>query len=346
MLIRYAIQSDTSSWINLAEDVAPIFRAPNMASDPDFIEYMKSKISKNEALIAIDMATSSCMGIIGFSRTHNRITWFGVFTMHRSKGVGSKLLRTALDELDRTKEITVETYREDYEAGRAARAVYKKFGFVDKDDTLTDKLGNPICLMVLAPPDDSKFSILEPIEFNNRSFFPMKFLAEIHHGDLGLTLDQSGGQSYETAYKVRKTVRTVLLDPFGKVALLHLVNDGFYKLPGGGLDDDEDVVLALKRIVRDKVGVEIEVLKPIGIILEYRTYFQQLQFSYAFISHVTGTIKRPDDSEIIWTSLDQAIELVSGYSGKLYMPRFTALRDGKILREAKKDWKANRFDID
>lgn len=336
MLIRYAIQSDTAAWLNLADNVASVFRAPDMSKDPEFLDYMKSKISKNEALIAIDMATSSCMGIIGFSRTHNRITWFGVFDMHRGKGVGTKLLRTALDELDLSRDITVETYREDYEAGRAARAVYKKMGFVDTNQEYFDKLGNPICLMVRSPLDESKVSFIEPIGYNNRSFFPMKFLAEVHHGDLGMAIDQNAGHSSEAMYRVRKSTRTVLIDPYGKVALLHMENDSYYKLPGGGLEEDEDVVLALKRVTREKVGVEIEILKPIGIILEYRTFFQQLQFSYAFISHVTQKIKSPEDVKIIWTTIEDAIERVTGYNGKLYMPRFTALRDGKILTEAKK----------
>lgn len=71
MLIRPVTLDDIPSWVKLAEDVAPIFRAPQMAEDPEFHEYMHGKISKHEAFIAIDYMTNSCLGIIGFSKTHN-----------------------------------------------------------------------------------------------------------------------------------------------------------------------------------------------------------------------------------------------------------------------------------
>jgi 8-oxo-dGTP pyrophosphatase MutT (NUDIX family)/ribosomal protein S18 acetylase RimI-like enzyme len=344
MLIRYVIQSDLASWLNLADDVAPIFRAPDMSRDPEFLDYVKSKIAKNEALIAIDLATSSCMGIIGFSRTHNRITWFGVYEMHQGKGVGTKLLRTALDELDRSREITVETYREDYAPGLAARNVYKKFGFLEIENGLYDKLGNPICKMALSPPDGSMISMLEPLHYHNRSFFPMKLIREIHHGDLGLTSNQSFDEIPEVKYEVRKSARAILIDAHGKVALLHVAKEGYYKLPGGGIEENEDVLTALKRELREEVGAEIEVINPVGIIVEYRDYFQQLQFSYAFLCHVISPLMEPKMTdlekslgfEVVWTTIDHAIDKTGEYKGNLYMPRFIAIRDATLLTEAKK----------
>jgi len=42
------------------------------------------------------------MGFIGFSRTNNRISWFAMSEKYRGKGVGSRLLKTALRQLDNT----------------------------------------------------------------------------------------------------------------------------------------------------------------------------------------------------------------------------------------------------
>jgi hypothetical protein len=56
-----------------------------------------------------------------------------------------------LNQLDSSKEITVETYREDYEPGLAARSLYHKNGFVEVDNNLFDPLGNPICKMAIKP---------------------------------------------------------------------------------------------------------------------------------------------------------------------------------------------------
>jgi len=46
------------------------------------------------------------------------------------------LLETALKELDRSREITVSTFRENDEKGIAPRALYKKFGFMEEELTI------------------------------------------------------------------------------------------------------------------------------------------------------------------------------------------------------------------
>lgn len=158
MLIRWATKNDIQVWTDLANDVALIFGNPTMANDKDFIEYMNSKLSKFEALIAVDRMSGSCLGIIGFSRTHNRITWFGVFEKYRGRGIGTKLLLTALRHLDSKKEVTVETFRDGYPAGLPARSVYCKVGFVDIDNTITDHMGNFRCKMAIAPTNENRGS--------------------------------------------------------------------------------------------------------------------------------------------------------------------------------------------
>ncbi|MBC8080729.1 MAG: GNAT family N-acetyltransferase [Gorillibacterium sp.] len=156
MLIRHVTFEDVRNWLELAADVAEVFRAPDMANDREFHEYMQAKINKYEAFMAVDYVSNRCMGIIGFSKNDNRITWFGVFEKHRNKGVGSKLLKCALNQLDWKKEITVETYSDDYMPGVPAKHVYRKFGFEDIDTSLTDKLGNPIWQMAIGPSNLKK----------------------------------------------------------------------------------------------------------------------------------------------------------------------------------------------
>ncbi|MFT3951581.1 MAG: GNAT family N-acetyltransferase [Oscillospiraceae bacterium] len=151
MLIRWATPADKPAWTALAGDVAMIFENPVMQTDPEFHAYMDRKLSKFEALAAVDRRSGNLCGIIGFSRTHNRITWFGVFAQYRGRGIGTQLLTIALRQLDRTKPVTVETFREEYAAELPARAAYRNAGFVETDHTLFDHRGNPRCQMVLAP---------------------------------------------------------------------------------------------------------------------------------------------------------------------------------------------------
>lgn len=48
---------------------------------------------------------------------------------YRKRGITSLLLREAIDKLDRDKDITVSTFRENDVKGIAPRKLYKKFGF-------------------------------------------------------------------------------------------------------------------------------------------------------------------------------------------------------------------------
>jgi diadenosine tetraphosphate (Ap4A) HIT family hydrolase len=123
-----------------------------------FISYAKSKTSKHEALTAIDYMSGVNMRFVGFSRTHNRITWIGVSSMHRSKGVGNRLLKTALRQLDHTKLTTVETYPDEYEPGIPAKNLYRKFGFVETESNLLlpHFYGELICRMTADLSDEKR----------------------------------------------------------------------------------------------------------------------------------------------------------------------------------------------
>jgi diadenosine tetraphosphate (Ap4A) HIT family hydrolase len=89
------------------------------------------------------------MGFIGFSHKNNSITWFGVFEKYRNKGVGSRLLKTALRQLDNTRTIWIETYPEGYTSGVPAKTLYRKFGFIETDSSLTGPHDLPIVRMEL-----------------------------------------------------------------------------------------------------------------------------------------------------------------------------------------------------
>lgn len=148
MLIRWVNEKDLPSWYALASEVSMLFQHPgDMGTAADFKAYAQSKTGKFEALTAVDYRSGRCMGFIGFSRTNNRISWFAVSEQYRGRGAGSRLLKTALRQLDTNKDITVITFRGDYPPGAAARAVYKKFGFTEEGLTTHD--GHPRCQMKL-----------------------------------------------------------------------------------------------------------------------------------------------------------------------------------------------------
>jgi ribosomal protein S18 acetylase RimI-like enzyme len=72
------------------------------------------------------------VGVLLISKKHNMICCLSVAPEYRRNGIASALLEKALAELDRSKDITVTTFRDNDEKGIAPRALYKQFGFVEE----------------------------------------------------------------------------------------------------------------------------------------------------------------------------------------------------------------------
>ena len=77
------------------------------------------------------------------------ICFLGVSPKYRRYGIASMLLDATLEQLDRTKDIIVSTFREEDEKGTAPRALYKKSGFIE--DELIEEFGYPNQKFVLSP---------------------------------------------------------------------------------------------------------------------------------------------------------------------------------------------------
>ena len=125
----FANPDDLSKWLEVAADVGEIMRVPDMYKNAEFIEYAERKLEQNNAIMAYDGYNKKCAGFIGFSRSNNSIGWLGVIKAYRNRGIGSKLLVAAINELNRRKRITVNTYPDNYPPGKPARKLYFSHGF-------------------------------------------------------------------------------------------------------------------------------------------------------------------------------------------------------------------------
>lgn len=126
-------------------------------------------------------------------------------------------------------------------------------------------------------------------------------------------------ESESETYPVREAVRAVVIDNEGKVALLHVSRDKYYKIPGGGIEGTEDKFLALKRECMEEIGSEIDVLGEIGAIVEYRRLFNLKQISYCYFAKLNGDKGTPnfmedeieEGFEVMWVSFEEALKLLS-----------------------------------
>ncbi len=120
----FADSSMIGSWMQLVRKVSWNF--PGLETEESLNKHRQTVLkfmSKQQALCIRNRKT--VVGVLLFSRSRNMICCLAVDPEHRRRGLASFLLRKALDELDRSKEITVSTFRENDDKGIAPRALYK-----------------------------------------------------------------------------------------------------------------------------------------------------------------------------------------------------------------------------
>jgi 8-oxo-dGTP diphosphatase len=145
-------------------------------------------------------------------------------------------------------------------------------------------------------------------------------------------------------YRVREAGRAVVMDDDGNIALLYVAEKSYYKLPGGGIEDTEDRMMALKRECQEEIGCDVEVIGEIGTIVEYRKIFSLKQTSYCYLAKVKGEKGKPDftDSEKengfeqVWLPYDEALKaLLNSKATNIEGSAYIVPRDTAFLQEAK-----------
>lgn len=136
------------SWMQLVQKVSWNF--PGLETEKSIEEHKQTVLkfmSKKQALCVRNQG--KVVGVLLFSRNRNMICCLAVDPEYRKQGIASMLLGKALNEMDRSREITVSTFRENDEKGIAPRALYRKFGF--EEGELTEEFGYPNQVFVLHP---------------------------------------------------------------------------------------------------------------------------------------------------------------------------------------------------
>lgn len=164
----------------------------------------------------------------------------------------------------------------------------------------------------------------------------MELIKEIRECDIAYNSKES-----EIAYKIRRASRSIVINELSEIALLYVSKNNYHKLPGGGIEEGENIEIALNREVMEEVGVNIQVLGEVGTIIEYRDEFEMLQISYCYYSKVIGEKSKPTftDEEINggfqlkWVNLDKAIDLLENDLPNNYVGKFIRYRDLLFLKK-------------
>lgn len=131
-------------------------------------------------------------------------------------------------------------------------------------------------------------------------------------------------------YRIRPGARAVLYDNLGQIALMHVSNHRYYKLPGGGINDGENKIDGLRRELLEETGAkEIEVISEIGEVDEYRDEWEVKAEHYGYKAKLIGELIEPQRTsdeirngyETVWVqNIDEALKLVE--SGKPFINEY------------------------
>ena len=165
-------------------------------------------------------------------------------------------------------------------------------------------------------------------------------IVEITDADFGFTTPK------EKTGKTRFCVRVILPNDKNEICVIKSEKYGYMQLPGGGIDDGENITDALRRETKEETGFLIKDIKPIGYTLEKRedirnTHDWDQDISYVFSAspdQEVGTNYMDDEIaegfKPIWIKIDDFIAEQQNNEGKIenYSGCFSNRRDLEIAR--------------
>lgn len=129
----------------------------------------------------------------------------------------------------------------------------------------------------------------------------------------------------------RIAVRAIVFDG-EKVALLRVSAHNYFMLPGGGVDNDEGLEIALLRELQEELGCVVRIQAEVGAIEVFNDRWRKKQTDYCFVVEKLGSKKdieptqfeTDEGHQVEWVeSISSAVELLTSSN--------PVNRDGKLV---------------
>ena len=121
---------------------------PGLETKEALDEHRQTVLTFMRAASAICAKTEEqIVGALLFSREENMLCFLAVDEQYRRQHIAERMVLHMLSCMNPEKEVIVTTYREEVPEGIAARAFYKRLGFVEGE--LTEEFGAPVQEFIL-----------------------------------------------------------------------------------------------------------------------------------------------------------------------------------------------------
>ena len=147
--------------------------------------------------------------------------------------------------------------------------------------------------------------------------------------------------------KIKKAARTVIFDNNGMTPIINVRNGEYYKIPGGGIEEDEDEETAAIREAKEESGCDVEILDKVGeqeFLDESLKYGSMIHHSVCFLAKLIGEKKetnfneweKSNDFKMSWVTFEEAYKLFESSNIEDFFGKNINQRDYEFLKKAKK----------
>jgi len=158
---------------------------------------------------------------------------------------------------------------------------------------------------------------------------------------LSLTDKDITGVECLSSVKPRTAVGVVLFDSDKNIALSHIGIWDLHGIPGGGVDEGEDFIDAVKREAWEETGCECEVTAEVGMVFQNSAEMDFVQNKYHYLAKVIGEkgelhleeYEIASETSVRWYPLEQAIQIISDRKSTSVGEEMMKRRDLTVLEE-------------
>lgn len=143
-----------------------------------------------------------------------------------------------------------------------------------------------------------------------------------------------GIEKEDVDYIERLAVRAITKNEKDEIIIIYAKKDNYYKLPGGGIEADEDHKIAILREALEETGCEVHVTGDcIAEVEEWRNDLHQISYCYeSKLVRDTGVLELTRDEvgdglQHEWASISAALERMKAAQPTSELGRFIKERD-------------------
>lgn len=148
------------------------------------------------------------------------------------------------------------------------------------------------------------------------------------------------GQDGLSSKAPRLTARAIVKNQDGLYAVMYADKFKLHSLPGGGVEDGEDVLTALRREVYEETGCVCDEIQELGIVSENRASLDYTQINYYFVvttTHTPGenhlTEAEQDSCTVVeWHTFDEMVRLINEQEFDRVQGKYLKARDVAALK--------------